>query len=123
MIDEKVSGLSSACWILLNLGVIGLWARTYWRSDSVSYSNDAGFGFISVLRGRVVESFQPSVSPPPYKRPARWQLIVPTDGTADFTELSGSPFRSNAGHYFTSMARDREWWSFPLWWVPETLYC
>jgi len=111
--------LKLAAAFLLTFWVVAaaLWGRSFFFTDGMSFVDTEGSGFVSLIRGRLVYSYQPLVAPnAPAFRVDGWVFNVSVQNETD-NETSGSALCFSSGHYFTSMAHDREWWSLPLWWA------
>lgn len=107
--------------LLLALASAAAVARSYWVVASVRYSERNGYGWMMVSCGRVVDFFQPTVTPLSVsgRQYADWSVYARPAGVGDpAVDWPADRFGFGSGHLFTSMAHEMEWRSYPVWWLP-----
>jgi hypothetical protein len=118
---RRLFTVASVLSLLLALASAAAVDRSYWVVARVSYTERNGYGRMMVSCGRVVDLFQPTARPLSVggRQYAGWSVYARPAGVGDpAVDLPADRFGFGSGHFFTSMAHDMEWRSYPIWWLP-----
>jgi len=94
-----------------------LCVRSYWYRDGAEFVDGQGFGSVWIDSGRFIRIYQPTAVPSGEKfQIDHWNFGMPARGLTPPVLSRGLGI--SRGHWFSSMAKDTEFLTFPLWWDP-----
>jgi hypothetical protein len=103
--------------LLLGIASAAVWVRSYWMMSGAVFGTRHSGDLIWAESGRFWFQCQPQVTDSGSFLYAGEMLNVAVDLNAEPLQPTFQAGGYEYGHYFTSMAHDCWWFSFPCWWL------